>query len=57
MATTQQGIAALGARVHLFVRPECRGRFISLSGHILGCAVAERDFGLPYPILAVSFGA
>ncbi len=57
MAATQQGIAALGARVHLFVRPECRGRFISLSGHILGCAVAERDFGLPYPILAVSFGA
>ena len=32
MAATQQGIAAFGARVHLFVRPEYRERFISLKG-------------------------
>jgi len=56
MATTQQGIAALGARVHLFVRPGYRERFISLFARVLGCAVGERDFGLPYPILLVSFG-
>ena len=32
MAATQQGIAAFGARGHLFVRPEYRERFISLRG-------------------------
>ena len=48
-------IAGLGARVHLFVRPEFRQAFATLFRDILGCEVAERDFGLELPILLVSF--
>jgi hypothetical protein len=49
-------ITSLGARVHLFVRPELREAFTVLFRDVLGCEVAEREFGLPYPILLVSFG-
>jgi hypothetical protein len=49
-------ITGLGARVHLFVRPEFREAFTVLFRDTLGCEVAEREFGLPYPILLVSFG-
>jgi hypothetical protein len=49
------GITALGARVHLFVRPDQRERFIAVFRDVLGCDVLERDFGLRYPILLVSF--
>jgi hypothetical protein len=49
-------ITGLGARVHLFVRPEFREAFTVLFRDILGCEVAEREFGLSYPILLVSFG-
>ena len=37
------------------MRPEFRGPFASLFRDVLGCAVAERDFGLDFPILLVSF--
>jgi catechol 2,3-dioxygenase-like lactoylglutathione lyase family enzyme len=49
-------VTALGARVHLFVRPELREAFTALFRDVLGCEVAEREFGLPYPVLLVSFG-
>ncbi len=52
----QDGITALGARVHMFVQPAVRERFISLFKDVLGCNVIERDFGLQYPILYVPFG-
>jgi hypothetical protein len=48
-------ITGLGARVHLFVRPEARARFTALFRDVLGCRAVERDFGLPHPILLVSF--
>ncbi len=48
-------IEGLGARVHLFVRPESLDAFTSLFRDVLGCDVHERDFGLPHPILLVSF--
>jgi hypothetical protein len=48
-------ITGLGARVHLFVRPEAREPFTALFRDVLGCKTVERDFGLPYPILLVSF--
>jgi hypothetical protein len=48
-------IAALGARIHLFVRPEFRERFTALFRDVLACDVRELDFGLPYPILLVAF--
>lgn len=50
-----QLITGLGARVHLFVRPEYRQAFTSVFRDVLGCDVAERDFGLPHPILLVAF--
>ena len=53
---TRPGISGLGARVHLFVRPESRERFIALFRDVLDCAVAELDFGLGPPILLVRFG-
>ena len=56
MEEDRSGLTALGARVHLFVRPEARERFIALFRDVLDCAVVERDFGLPHPILLVSFG-
>lgn len=49
-------ITGLGARVHLFVRPEQRERFTVLFRDVLRCEVRELDFGLPNPILLVSFG-
>lgn len=48
-------IVGLGARVHLFVRPEYRGRFTSLFRDVLRCHVRELDFALLYPIVLVSF--
>ena len=48
-------IIGLGARVHLFVRPEHRAAFIGLFRDVLGCAILERDFGLEQPILLVRF--
>ena len=56
MTTGQVGLAALGARVHLFVRPEARAAFEALFRDVLGCEVKELDFGLDYPILFVGFG-
>jgi hypothetical protein len=52
---SERRLTALGARVHLFVRPEARERFIALFRDVLECDTVERDFGLPYPILLVSF--
>jgi hypothetical protein len=58
-AASRQGaegqITALGARVHLFVRPEARERFTSLFRDVLGCVAVELEFGLAHPILLVSF--
>ena len=56
MSTTDRRVTALRARVHLFVRPENRERFTSLFREVLECDATELDFGLPYPILLVSFG-
>lgn len=49
------GIVGLGARVHLFVRPEAREAFSRLFRDLLGCTLVERDFGLAHPILFVPF--
>jgi hypothetical protein len=49
-------VTALGARVHLFVRPEARARFTALFRDVLGCDAVELDFGLAHPVLLVSFG-
>jgi hypothetical protein len=48
-------LIALGARVHIFVRPSARLAFTELFRDVLRCDVVERDFGLEYPILLVSF--
>jgi hypothetical protein len=48
-------IAGIGARVHLFVRPAYRPAFTALFRDVLGTDVRELDFGLPQPILLVSF--
>lgn len=48
-------IAALGARVHLFVRPSYSGAFVELFRDVLRCDVRELDFGMAYPIVLVSF--
>jgi catechol 2,3-dioxygenase-like lactoylglutathione lyase family enzyme len=48
-------LTSLGARVHLFVRPGRREAFVELFRDVLGCRVAERDFGLEHPILLVAF--
>jgi hypothetical protein len=48
-------LISLGARVHLFVRPSAREAFTALFRDVLRCHVVERDFGLPHPILLVSF--
>jgi len=48
-------MAALSARVHLFVRPAARERFTALFKDVLGCNVIERDVGFPQPILFVPF--
>ena len=49
-------MSGLGARVHLFVRPESRERFVALFRDVLDCTVAELDFGMGRPILLVRFG-
>lgn len=48
-------IIALGARVHLFVRPQAHDAFVALFRDVLGCDIRELDFGLEYPILFVPF--
>ncbi len=48
-------LAALGSRVHLFLQPSARDAFIRLFRDVMGCNVLERDFGMAYPILLVSF--
>ena len=55
-AARDAAIVGLGARVHLFVQPRAREEFTSFFRDVLGCDVTERDFGLAYPILLVSFG-
>lgn len=52
---TNVKLESLGARVHLFVRPERRAAFTALFRDALNCAVVELDFGLPQPILLVKF--
>ena len=54
--TTRPGMTGLGARVHLFVRPETRERFVALFRDVLDCTVVELDFGTGQPILLVRFG-
>jgi hypothetical protein len=48
-------LAGLGARVHLFVRPDHREAFTALFRDVLESEVVERDFGLQFPILLVKF--
>jgi hypothetical protein len=48
-------IVALGARVHLFVRPDARDAFVALFRDVLRCDLRELDFGLEHPIVLVSF--
>jgi hypothetical protein len=48
-------LTSLGARVHLFVRPEAREAFTALFRDVLRCRVVERDFGLEHAILLVAF--
>ena len=48
-------LVKLGARVHIFVRPEARHAFVALFRDVLRCEVIERDFGLDHPILLVGF--
>jgi hypothetical protein len=48
-------ISGLGARAHLFVRPEFRKHFTALFRDVLQCDVRELDFGPAFPILLVSF--
>jgi hypothetical protein len=55
VAEQAAGIVALGARVHLFVRPEAHDAFVMLFRDVLGCEVRELDFALEYPILFVPF--
>jgi hypothetical protein len=55
MTDPTDGIVALGARVHLFVHPDLRGKFTALFADVLDCTVLERDFGLEHPILFVPF--
>ncbi|MFI5042269.1 MAG: VOC family protein [Acidimicrobiales bacterium] len=54
-ADREPPLIGLGARVHLFVRPEQRAAFTALFRDVLGCAVRERDFGFEHPILLVRF--
>jgi hypothetical protein len=53
---TRPGLSGLGARVHLFVRPESHERFVTLFRDVLDCSVAELDFGMDPPILLIRFG-
>lgn len=49
------GLVGLGARVHLFIRPDARDAFARLFRDVLGCTVLEREFGLDHPILLITF--
>jgi hypothetical protein len=51
----QPTLTALGARVHIFVRPTYREKFTRLFRDILKCDTKELNFGVSYPILLVSF--
>lgn len=55
-ANPNEALVGLGARVHIFVRPERRKAFATLFHDVLGCEVLERDFGMKWPILLVRFG-
>jgi hypothetical protein len=55
MTDDRNGIVGLGARVHLFVQPELREEFTTVFRDVLGCRALERDFGLAFPILLVTF--
>jgi hypothetical protein len=48
-------LEGLGARMHLFVQPAARDAFTALFRDVLACDVVERDFGMQFPILLVSF--
>ena len=48
-------LMALGARVHLFVRPAYRESFTELFRDVLRCDVKEIEFGLAHPIVLVVF--
>ncbi len=48
-------LSGLGARVHIFARPENREELAALFRDVLGCKVVERDFGLAHPIVFVGF--
>jgi hypothetical protein len=48
-------IAALGARVHVIVRPIQREAFTALFRDVLQCQTRELDFGMPLPILLITF--
>ena len=48
-------LTALGARVHMFVRPTYREKFTQLFRDVLGCDTKELNFGFSYPVLLVSF--
>jgi hypothetical protein len=48
-------ITALGARVHIIVRPAYRERLTQLFRDVLECEVRELDFGMQHPIVLVSF--
>lgn len=53
--TQGSALAALGARVHMFVRPAYREKFTQLFRDVLGCNTKELNFGFSYPVLLVSF--
>lgn len=55
MDAPEPRLTALDARLHLFVQPRFRPAFTSLFRDTLGCHTAEFDFGLPDPILLVTF--
>jgi hypothetical protein len=48
-------IAGIGARVHLFVRPEAIDRFIALFRDVLGCEVRTIEAGLTHAVRLVAF--
>lgn len=48
-------LTALGARVHMFLRPAYREKFTQLFRDVLKCDTKELNFGFSYPILLVSF--
>lgn len=49
-------VSGLGRRVHLFAQPSARPALTTMFKDLFGAVVAERDFGLAYPILVAAFG-